>query len=82
MSSKCLALPGAEVVRLEIKSGSRVTSSLVKDLKIPEEITFAGLIRNGQSTLVTGQTKFAPGDHVLVVCLKGALQKAKKLFDF
>ena len=82
LSSKCLVLPGAEVVRLEIKKGTRITTALVKDLKIPEEITFAGLIRNGRSELVTGQTMFEPGDHVLVVCLKGALQKARKLFGF
>lgn len=82
LSSKCLVLPGAEVVRLEIKKGAKITTALVKDLKIPEEITFAGLIRDGQSELVTGQTLFVSGDHVLVVCLKGALQKAKKLFGF
>ena len=82
LSSKCLVLPGAEVVRLEIKKGAKITTALVKDLKIPEEITFAGLIRNGQSELVTGQTLFVQGDHVLMVCLKGALQKAKKLFGF
>ena len=81
LSSKCLALPDAEVVRLEIKQGARVTKSLVKDLNIAEEITFAGLIRDGKSELVTGNTLLIPGDHVLVVCLKGALQKAKKLFD-
>lgn len=82
LSSKCLVLPGAEIVRLEIKKGSRVTKALVKDLHIPEEITFAGLIRNGKSELVTGNTLFVPGDHILVVCLKGSLQKAKKLFVF
>ena len=54
----------------------------VKDLKIPEEITFAGLIREGRSEVVTGQTQFMPGDNVLVVCLNGALRKAKKLFGF
>ena len=82
LSSKCLVLPGAEVVRLEIKEGARITKAKVKDLNIPEEITFAGLIRNGRSELVTGHTLFVPGDHILVVCLKGALQKAKKLFGF
>lgn len=82
LSSKCLVLPGAEVVRLEIKEGARITKAQVKDLNIPEEITFAGLIRNGRSELVTGNTLFVPGDHILVVCLKGALQKAKKLFGF
>lgn len=82
LSSKCLMLPEAEVVRLEIKEGAKVTKALVKDLNIPEEITFAGLIRNGKSEVVTGHTLLVPGDHILVVCLKGSLQKAKTLFDF
>ena len=81
LSSKCLTLPGAEVIRLEIKKGSKITKAMVKDLHIPEEITFASLIRDGKSELVTGRTLFVPGDHILVVCLKGSLQKAKKLFD-
>ncbi len=81
LSTKCLTLPGAEVIRLEIEKGSKITKAMVKDLHIPEEITFASLIRNGKSELVTGQTLFVPGDHILVVCLKGSLQKAKKLFD-
>jgi len=34
-----------------------------------------------QSELVTGQTQFQAGDQVLVVCLPGTLQKAKKLFN-
>ncbi len=81
LSSKCLALPDAEMVRLEIKEGTRITSAPVKDLKIPEEITFAGLIRKGQSYMITGQTLLQAGDHILVVCLQGGLQKAKKLFN-
>ena len=81
LSSKSLTLPGAEVIRLEIKKGSKITKAMVKDLHIPEEITFASLIRDGKSELVTGRTLFVPGDHILVVCLKGSLQKAKKLFD-
>lgn len=79
-SAKCLALPGAEVVRLEIKGGSRLSGAMVKDLRLPEELTFAGLIRDGKSMLVTGQTTFCDGDMVLVMCFAGALQKARKLF--
>jgi len=81
LSSKCLALPDAEMVRLEIKPGSKVTTAPVKDLKIPPEITFAGIIRDRQSMLVTGNTLLQPGDHLLVVCLQGGLQKAKNLFN-
>ena len=79
-SAKCLALPDAEVVRLEIKSGSRLSGAMVKGLHLPEELTFAGLIRDGKSMLVTGQTTFREGDTVLVMCFSGALTKARKLF--
>ena len=80
-SPKCLALPDAEVVRLEIKNGSRLSGAKVKDLRLPEELTFAGMIRDGKSMLVTGQTTFRTGDNVLVMCFAGALQKARKLFS-
>lgn len=81
LTTQCMVLPGTEMIRLEIKAGSRVTASPVKDLSIPKEITFAALIRQGKSELVTGQTHLTDGDHVLVVCLPGALQKAKRLFQ-
>ena len=50
------------------------------DLRLPEELTFAGMTRGGESMLVTGQTTFLAGDSVLVMCFAGALQKARKLF--
>lgn len=79
-SAKCLALPGAEVVRLDIKPGSRLSGAAVKDLRLPEELTFAGLIRDGKSLLVTGRTTLCEGDTVLVMCFAGALHRARKLF--
>ncbi len=81
LSSKCFSLPDAEMVRLEIKADARITQAPVKDLKLPADITIAAMVRNGQSELVTGQTQFQAGDQVLVVCLPGTLQKAKKLFN-
>lgn len=81
VTSKCLILPDADMLRLEIKEGTKVTSAAVKDLKIPKEVTFAGVIRGGQSELVTGNTVLHAGDHVLVVCLKGGLHEARRLFD-
>ncbi|MBR6283583.1 MAG: Trk system potassium transporter TrkA [Muribaculaceae bacterium] len=80
-STKCLALPDTEVVQLEIKQNSRLNGATVANLHLPEELTFAGMIRCGKSELVTGQTTFRSGDIVLVMCFAGALQKAKKLFN-
>ncbi len=81
LSTKCLVLPDADMVKLEIKPSSKIIAIPVKELKIPSEITFAGLIRYGKGELVTGLTEFQAGDLVFVVCLKGGLQKAKKLFS-
>lgn len=81
LSSKCLVLPDADVVRLEIKAESKITSVPIKDLKIPEGITFAGFIWHNQSEVITGQTVLQVGDQILVVCLKGSLKKVQKLLN-
>lgn len=79
-SSKCFAPTDAEVGRLKIKAGSFLTKDYVKDLKLPHELTFAGMIRNGRGEMVTGMTKFSAEDIVIVFCLPGALRKVEKLF--
>ena len=81
VSSKCLILPDADMLRLEIKAGTKITSVPVKDLKIPKTITFAGVLRDGQSELVTGNTVLREGDNVLVVCLSGGIHEARQLFE-
>lgn len=79
-SSKCFALADAEVARMKIAGGTYLTEHPVMELKIPAGVTFAGLIRNGQGLMVTGATRFTEGDHVIVFCLKGSLDKVEKLF--
>ncbi|MBQ1651708.1 MAG: hypothetical protein II056_04720 [Paludibacteraceae bacterium] len=69
------------MLRLEIKAGTKITSVPVKDLKIPKTITFAGVLRDGQSELVTGNTVLKEGDNVLVVCLSGGIHEARQLFE-
>lgn len=80
-TSKFLALADAEVGEIEAKEGSKITRSAVKDLKLPHEVTLAGLIRDGKGMLITGMTQILPGDHVLVFCLAGALHKVERLFS-
>jgi len=79
-TSKCLALADAEVAELEARPGSKITRSAVKDLSLPSELTLAGLFRDGEGMLISGNTQIRPGDHVLVFCLSGALHKVEKLF--
>ena len=79
-SSKCFAMTDAEVAKMEIRGHSSLTKNPVKDLKLPKDLNFAGLIRDGKGEIVTGNTVFQPGDSVIVFCLNGSLEKVEKLF--
>lgn len=80
-TSKCLALADAEVAELEIKPKSKLADTPVKDLKLSRQMTLAGLIRNGEGMLITGDTVLKAGDRVVVFCLAGSLHKVEKMFN-
>lgn len=77
---KCLALEDAEVLEIVVGSGSTLTKAPVKSLALPRGMTIAGLVRDGRGMIVNGDTHIYPGDHVVVFCLSGALDKITKLF--
>lgn len=79
-TSKCFTLPDSDVGRLTVRPNSFLTKAAVKDLELPGEITFAGMVRDGVGSMVTGLTRFEPGDIVIVFCLAGSLKKVEKLF--
>ena len=79
-SSKCFVLPDADVARITVKAGSFLTKGKVKDLKLPTELTLAGLIRAGKGEMVTGLTHFMPGDTAIVFSMAGALERVETLF--
>lgn len=79
-SSKCFVLPDADVARITVKDGSFLTKGKVKDLKLPTELTLAGLIRAGKGEMVTGLTQFMPGDTAIVFSMAGALERVETLF--
>ena len=79
-NAKCLALADAEVAELEVGAGAKVTKALVKDLKLSRDMTIAGLVRNGEGQLVTGNTRLQAGDKVVVFCLSGAIHKIERMF--
>ena len=79
--ARCLALIDAEVAEMEVKPKAKVTKGLVKDLRLSRDMTLAGLVRDGQGHLVTGNTRLQEGDHVVVFALRGAINKIEKLFN-
>ena len=70
----------ADVVEFIAEEGSKVTRKPVKDLVLPRGMTFAGLVRNGEASLVSGGTQFQTGDSVIVFCRDANMKKVESLF--
>ncbi len=80
-SAQFMALADADVAEIEVKPKSKVTKAPVKDLKLSHDMTIAALMRDGKGMLVNGMTQIQEGDHVVVVCLAGALHKIERFFN-
>lgn len=79
-TARSLSLEDADVFEVVASGGTRITRAAVKDLKLPDGMTLAGLVRDGQGMLVSGDTWIQGGDHVVVFSLSGSLNKYEKLF--
>jgi trk system K+ uptake protein trkA len=79
-SAKCLALADAEVAELQVRDGAKITKAPVKDLKLPQGMTLAAMVRDDRCSLVSGNSHIRPGDFVVVFCLSGTIHKIEKWF--
>lgn len=80
-STQCVASDSAEVSMIRANAGSRIVSAPISELRLPPELTIAGLVRDGRGELVEGSTRIYPGDQVVLFFLSGALPKVKRLFS-
>ena len=79
-NAKCLALADAEVAEMKVREKSKITKAVVKDLKLPQGMTLAAMIRDDKVMLINGNTKIEPGDFVVVFCMNGTISKIEKWF--
>ena len=77
---RSLMLVDADVAEFTASEGSKVTKKPVKDLGLPTGATIGGLVHNGQSILVNGNTRIEAGDTVMVFCHEQNLKKVEKYF--
>lgn len=80
-NAKVLALADAEVAEICVRKNAKITHSVVRNLRLPQGMTLAGVIRDGNSSLVDGNTHIMAGDYVVVFCLAGSLSKIEKWFN-
>lgn len=77
----CLSLVNnAEVVELVARRESRIIGQKVKDLKLPPNMTFGGMIRNGRPCMIDGETALEPYDHVVIFYHDLPLNSLRELF--
>ena len=76
-----LMTANADVAEFVPQEGSKVTKKPVKDLGLPSGMTIGGIVRNGEGTLVSGNTQIQEGDSVVVFCHNIDMKKLEKLFN-
>lgn len=79
-ASRAIALTDAEIVSVTAKPGSPITKAPVRQLKLPADITLAGLIHAGDASLIDGDTIILAGDNVVAVCKSGVIPEVQRLF--
>ena len=78
---KCLTFANADVAELVARPGSKITKKMVKDLRLPRDMTLGGLIRGGEPMMIQGDTQIQAYDHVVVFCLDTAMRKLEDYFN-
>ncbi len=81
LNVRTLTAADAEVVEFVAKSGSKITRSKIKDLRLPDQVNIGGYVRNGEGFIVNGNTVIQPNDHVIVFCVSSAIRKIENFFN-
>lgn len=79
-NAKTLSIGQGEVLEINVREKSLVTTKPVMELNIPHEITIGGLVRDDQVILVEGKTQILAGDMVMVFSQNASSKDLNKLF--
>ena len=70
----------AEVFEFEVPPGAKVTKKPIKELKLPRDAVFGGIIRDGKALMSFGDFQIREGDKAIVFCLPEAISTVEDLF--
>ncbi len=72
-------LPG-ELLDVTIPEKSRITGSLIRDIRLPRAAIIAAALRGGEVHTATGDLQLLPGDRVLIFVHPDAVRKIEAMF--
>ena len=70
----------AEIFEFEVQEGAKVSEHPIKDIRIPREAIFGGIIRDKKAIMPHGNVQIITGDKVIVFCLTEAISAVERLF--
>lgn len=70
----------AELLEFVVKTRSKITNKVIKDLDFPRSAIMGGVIRNGKGFIPLGDFRVQEGDRVVVCCLPKAITAVERLF--
>lgn len=70
----------AEILEFIVKTKSKVTGNIIRELGFPKMATIGGVVRDGEGIIALGGFRIEAGDRVVVCCLPEAIPKIERLF--
>ena len=67
-------------LNLKFKKVLKYTENPIKDIRIPREAIFGGIIRDEKAIMPHGNVQIITGDKVIVFCLPEAISAVERLF--
>ena len=78
---RCLTGSEAEVLEFIVKPNSPATKSLIKDMRLPQDVIIGGIVRGDKAFIAVGDTKIIAYDRVVVFSMPGSIAKIGEFFN-
>lgn len=76
----CMSLAGTNIMVMNVSENSPVTRKRIMDIRIPQGVTLAGMVREDRPMIVRGNTRLEACDKVVLFMLQGTLNSIRNLF--
>jgi trk system potassium uptake protein TrkA len=81
LSSTIIRGLNAEILEFEVRPGTPITKSPLRELKFPKDAVIGGAIRKGKALITMGDFQAQAFDKLVVFCLPGSVQEVEKFFN-
>lgn len=71
----------AEVIELQAAPESEITTKPIHKINFPSGCVIGGILSNGSTDIVTGESQISSNDRVIVFCLPKAIEEVTSLFE-